>query len=55
VQAGAGPQMHSGRRLPDLAAWLVCEQRTKDECWYQLTNHPEDTPLPVLATDIKAR
>ena len=49
------PQRRDRRHLPGSTAWLVCEQRTPDERRYYLTNHPEGTPLAVLAADIKAR
>src|SRR4051794_28968563 len=55
VRVADGARLRTGRRLPGSAAWLVCEQRTPDERRYYLTNHPEDTPLPALAADIKAR
>ena len=55
VRVADGVRLRTGRRLPGSAAWLVCEQRTPDERRYYLTNHPEDTPLPALAADIKAR
>jgi SRSO17 transposase len=55
VRVADGARRRTGGRLPGSAAWLVCEQRTPDERRYYLTNHPEDTPLPVLVADIKAR
>src|SRR4051794_5530344 len=55
VRVADGARLRTGRRLPGSAAWLVCEQRTPDERRYYLTNHPEGTPLAVLAADIKAR
>jgi SRSO17 transposase len=55
VRVADGVRLRTGRRLPGSVAWLVCEQRTPDERRYYLTSHPEDTPLPALAADIKAR
>jgi SRSO17 transposase len=55
VRVADGPAMRDGRHLPGQAAWLVCERRSPEEHKYYLTNHPEDTPLEVLAAHIKAR
>jgi SRSO17 transposase len=55
VRVADGPQRRDRRHLPGSTAWLVCEQRTPDERRYYLTNHPEGTPLAILAADIKAR
>ena len=33
----------------------MCERRSGGERKYDLTNHPDDTPLEVLAASIKAR
>jgi SRSO17 transposase len=55
VRVADGPVMRDGRHLPGQPAWLVCERRAEGERKYYLTNHPEDTPLEILAAHIKAR
>ena len=55
VRVADGPVAARARHLPGEAAWLVCERRSGGERKYYLTNHPDDTPLEVLAALIKAR
>ena len=55
VRVADGPVAARARHLPGEAAWLVCERRSGGERKYDLTNHPDDTPLEVLAASIKAR
>ena len=55
VRVADGPQAPRSDHLPGEAAWLVGEWRTSGERKYYLTNHPERTPLRVLAAAVKAR
>ena len=55
VRVADGPVAARAQHLPGAAAWLVCERRSSGERKYYLTNHPDDTPLEILATLIKAR
>lgn len=55
VRVADGPPMRDGRHLPGQLAWLVCERRSRQERKYYLTNHPEGTPVEVLAAHLKAR
>jgi SRSO17 transposase len=55
IRVADGPVAARARHLPGEAAWLVCERRTSGERKYYLTNHPDGTPLEVLAALIKAR
>lgn len=55
VKVGDGVRVAGGDKLPGEAAWLVGERRDSGETKYYLTNHPERTPLAVLAAAVKAR
>ena len=55
VRVADGPVAARAQHLPGAAAWLVCERRSGGERKYYLTNHPDGTPLEVLAALIKAR
>lgn len=55
VAIADGKRTGLGRRLPGTEAWLVCEERTKSDRRYYLTNHSSDTSPRKVVGAIKAR
>jgi SRSO17 transposase len=59
VRVADGPTQRirgmGGQHMPGDEAWLIGEHRASGERKYYLSNLPNDTPIKVLASTIKAR
>jgi SRSO17 transposase len=59
VRVADGPSQRirdmGGQHMPGDEAWLIGERRASGEHKYYLSNLPVDTPIAVLARNIKAR
>ncbi len=55
VCLGDGGKASKGTVLPGTEVWLVCEQRSKSDLRYYVTNHPANVSKKTIAIAIKAR
>jgi SRSO17 transposase len=55
IRVADGPPQRDGTPLPGEELWLIGERRATGEHKYYLSNLPSQTPLPVLAAQVKSR
>ncbi|MCX7012914.1 MAG: IS701 family transposase [Candidatus Sumerlaeota bacterium] len=55
VRVADGPEIGQGRRLPGQEAWLIGEQRSREERRYYLSDRPAGAARLELARSIKGR